>query len=203
MSRSTSRPRAARRCLPLALEPRGFGLVALRSNELRGSVIATQIGGMPEVIVDGVSGFLRDPGDVAGMSAIAVELARDPALRARVGRPRARGHRKRSPRRTRSSGTRPTIAGCSPRPRARRTPPCGRSARRRGPRRADGRQRRCRARPVDRRRCEAGGQEPQASRVRQVDVGPGAAARADGLGSNRAATSGPTSSSRDRSRDRW
>jgi N-acetyl-alpha-D-glucosaminyl L-malate synthase BshA len=63
-----------------------FGLVALEAMSSGVAVIATRVGGMPEVIVDGVSGFLRDPGDVAGMSAIAVELARDPALRARVGR---------------------------------------------------------------------------------------------------------------------
>ncbi len=63
-----------------------FGLVALEAMSCGVTVIATRTGGMPEVITDGVSGFLCDPGDVAGMSTLAVALAGDPARRAQVAR---------------------------------------------------------------------------------------------------------------------
>ena len=49
-------------------------------------VVASRVGGLPEVIVDGVTGFLHDPEDVAGMSASALALLRDPALHARIAR---------------------------------------------------------------------------------------------------------------------
>jgi N-acetyl-alpha-D-glucosaminyl L-malate synthase BshA len=62
-----------------------FGLVALEAMSCGVPVIATRVGGMVEVIEDGVSGFLIDPGDVAGMSKLAVELERDPQRRQRVG----------------------------------------------------------------------------------------------------------------------
>jgi N-acetyl-alpha-D-glucosaminyl L-malate synthase BshA len=69
--------------LPSAHE--SFGLVALEAMSCGVPVIATQVGGMPEVIEDGTSGFLADPSDVRGMTEIAVALARDPARRRLVG----------------------------------------------------------------------------------------------------------------------
>ncbi len=68
--------------LPSELE--SFGLVALEAMSCGVPVVATRVGGMPEVIQDGENGFLFDPGDVAGMSDLAVALAKDPARRARV-----------------------------------------------------------------------------------------------------------------------
>ncbi len=61
-----------------------FGLVALEAMSCGVTVVATRVGGMSEVITDGETGFLLDPGDVAGMSALTIALARDPERRARV-----------------------------------------------------------------------------------------------------------------------
>jgi glycosyltransferase involved in cell wall biosynthesis len=38
------------------------------------------------VVEDGVSGFLADEGDISTLSSRLAELARDPALRSRLGR---------------------------------------------------------------------------------------------------------------------
>ena len=42
-------------------------------------VIASDVGGLPEVIVHGETGYLLPVGDIAGMAAKAVELLSDPA----------------------------------------------------------------------------------------------------------------------------
>jgi glycosyltransferase involved in cell wall biosynthesis len=48
-------------------------------------VVATRVGGVPDVVTDGEDGFLVDPGDVEGLAASLARLANDPALRARMG----------------------------------------------------------------------------------------------------------------------
>jgi len=48
-------------------------------------VVATAVGGNPELVQDGVTGFLVPPGDAAGMAARIRELLADPALRDRMG----------------------------------------------------------------------------------------------------------------------
>ncbi len=63
-----------------------FGMAALEAMACRVPVIASRVGGLPEVIEDGVSGYLCDPDDVEGMADRAIELATHPSLRARVGR---------------------------------------------------------------------------------------------------------------------
>ncbi len=49
-------------------------------------VIATRVGGTPEVLEDGVTGFLVDPGDRAAVAEASLRLLRDPALAAGMGR---------------------------------------------------------------------------------------------------------------------
>ncbi|HEX6307814.1 MAG TPA: N-acetyl-alpha-D-glucosaminyl L-malate synthase BshA [Longimicrobiales bacterium] len=61
--------------LPSELE--AFGLVALEAMACGVPVIATRTGGVPEVVEDGVSGFLAPVGDIAAMAAAAIPLLRD------------------------------------------------------------------------------------------------------------------------------
>jgi len=48
-------------------------------------VVANRVGGVPDVVRDGVDGFLVEPGDVDAAAARLAELAADPALRSRLG----------------------------------------------------------------------------------------------------------------------
>jgi len=63
--------------LPSAQE--SFGLSALEAMASGVPVVATTIGGLPEVVEDGVSGFLHPLGDVEGMAASALLLLGDDA----------------------------------------------------------------------------------------------------------------------------
>jgi glycosyltransferase involved in cell wall biosynthesis len=48
-------------------------------------VLASRVGGVPEIVVDGVSGLLFDPGDVAGAAQRLAALVQGPAVRRRLG----------------------------------------------------------------------------------------------------------------------
>ena len=68
--------------LPSAQE--SFGLAALEAMACGVPVVASRVGGLPEVITDGLTGYLRDPDDHAGMAAAVLDLLDDPSLRQRV-----------------------------------------------------------------------------------------------------------------------
>jgi N-acetyl-alpha-D-glucosaminyl L-malate synthase BshA len=70
--------------LPSALE--SFGLAALEAMACELPVVATRVGGLPEVVEDGVTGFLHGLDDAAGMADTAVALLRNPDRRCAVGR---------------------------------------------------------------------------------------------------------------------
>lgn len=53
-------------------------------------VVATRHGGIPDVVADGETGFVVEEGDLNGMAAAMLRLARDPALAARMGQAGAR-----------------------------------------------------------------------------------------------------------------
>lgn len=63
-----------------------FGLAALEAMACGVPVVSSDIGGLPEVVVDGESGFLCPLGDVEAMSAAAGRLISDPDLHARMVR---------------------------------------------------------------------------------------------------------------------
>lgn len=70
--------------LPSAQE--SFGLTALEAMAAGVPVIASNVGGLPEVVLHGVTGWLHDVGDVAAMSASAIELFTDAARYAVVSK---------------------------------------------------------------------------------------------------------------------
>ncbi len=72
--------------LLLPSENESFGLVALEAMACQVPVIASRVGGLPEVVRDGRDGFLVPPGDVATMASRAVELLTDPRRHQTMGR---------------------------------------------------------------------------------------------------------------------
>jgi len=63
-----------------------FGLVLLEAMAARKPVLATAVGGVPEVVQDGVTGDLVPPADSEALAGAAVALLRDPHRRAGYGR---------------------------------------------------------------------------------------------------------------------
>ena len=66
-------------------ESESFGLAALEAMSCEVPVVASRVGGLPEVVEEGVSGYLREVGDVAGMSEAALAILADDGLAARLG----------------------------------------------------------------------------------------------------------------------
>ena len=64
----------------------GFGMVALEAMERGRPVIASDVGGLPEIVDDGRTGILVPPGDVEALARAIEELADDPARTAAMGR---------------------------------------------------------------------------------------------------------------------
>ncbi len=62
----------------LPSQTESFGLAALEAMACGSPVVATRVGGIPEVVEDGVTGILEPPGSVEAMARRAVELLRDP-----------------------------------------------------------------------------------------------------------------------------
>lgn len=63
----------------------GFGLVYLEANRFGKPVVATRSGGVPEAVVDGVTGLLVPEGDAEAAARALLRLLRDPALAHRLG----------------------------------------------------------------------------------------------------------------------
>jgi len=73
-------------------EMESFGLVALEAMACGVAPVATEVGGVPELIVNGENGFMEKVGDIAAQAARVVSLLTDDALHAGItnaGRERA------------------------------------------------------------------------------------------------------------------
>lgn len=68
-------------CLPSRAEP--FGIAILEAGAYRLPVVATRVGGIPEIVTDGESGLLVEPDDAAALAA-ALDRVLSDADRARV-----------------------------------------------------------------------------------------------------------------------
>lgn len=64
----------------LPSEKESFGLAALEAMACEVPVIASKAGGIPEVVIDGETGFLSSVGDVDKMASDAIRLLKDPEL---------------------------------------------------------------------------------------------------------------------------
>lgn len=70
-------------CLPSRVE--GMPLVVLEAMAQAKPVVATAVGGTPEIVVDGETGLLVPPDDVDALAAALARLLADPELARRIG----------------------------------------------------------------------------------------------------------------------
>jgi glycosyltransferase involved in cell wall biosynthesis len=72
-------------CFVLPSYAEGLPMAMLEAMAHGLPVIATRVGAIPEVVTDGVEGFLIEPGDVVALADRLVQIERDPSLRHRMG----------------------------------------------------------------------------------------------------------------------
>jgi N-acetyl-alpha-D-glucosaminyl L-malate synthase BshA len=72
--------------LLLPSEQESFGLAALEAMACEVPVIASRVGGIPEVVTDGDTGYLSEVGDVDKMGDDAARLLADPVMRVEMGK---------------------------------------------------------------------------------------------------------------------
>ena len=72
--------------LLLPSEMESFGLVALEAMACEVPVVASRVGGVPEVVTDGLEGYLAEVGDIASMADCALRILEPPQVRIEMGR---------------------------------------------------------------------------------------------------------------------
>jgi L-malate glycosyltransferase len=79
--------------LLLPSETESFGLVALEAMACEVPVVASRVGGLPEVVADGVEGFLVEPHDIAQMAECSLAILSNASVRKEMGkRAREKAH---------------------------------------------------------------------------------------------------------------
>src|SRR5262249_2984473 len=68
-----------------ASDKESFGMGVLETMSYGKPVVATRVGGIPEIVEHGKTGFLHKKEDTASLSASVLRLASDPALAAQMG----------------------------------------------------------------------------------------------------------------------
>lgn len=71
--------------MPSTMESESFGVAVLEAGACGRAVIASEVGGVPEVLVDGRTGLLVPPENVEALAGAIVKLARDLELCRRMG----------------------------------------------------------------------------------------------------------------------
>jgi glycosyltransferase involved in cell wall biosynthesis len=61
------------------------GTVVLEAMAMGRPVVASRVGGIPDLVVEGETGFLVPAGDAEALAQAATRLLADPSLRARMG----------------------------------------------------------------------------------------------------------------------
>ncbi|OGS43430.1 MAG: hypothetical protein A3K76_03000 [Euryarchaeota archaeon RBG_13_57_23] len=72
--------------LVLPSKTEGWGLALMEAMACGKPVVASRVGGVPELVRDGVDGLLVDAGDVRALSSAIVRLLEDDGLRAKMGK---------------------------------------------------------------------------------------------------------------------
>jgi glycosyltransferase involved in cell wall biosynthesis len=62
-----------------------FGVVAVEAQAMEIPVVATKVGGIPEVVLDGETGILIEPGNSEQLAQAILTLIENPALRRQMG----------------------------------------------------------------------------------------------------------------------
>jgi glycosyltransferase involved in cell wall biosynthesis len=68
-----------------------FGVAAVEAQAMEIPVVATKVGGVPEVVLDGETGILVEPGNIEQLVHAVFTLIENPALRRQMGE-RGRRH---------------------------------------------------------------------------------------------------------------
>lgn len=71
--------------MPSIMDSESFGVAVLEASVCGRPVVASRVGGVPEVLVDGKTGYLVDRGDPEALARAIIKLARDANLRSEMG----------------------------------------------------------------------------------------------------------------------